>query len=86
MYYGNTSLDTQWRVQFINEVLNFLETAFAIELEKWKEEIRQSQLSEDQNYGYSWTQVEASNVLLKVKDLVVHENTIPFSSLPTMLS
>lgn len=83
---GNTILDGRQRLQFINDVLNFLDTAFTKELyhvETWKEKIRQSQQTKDLSYSYSWTQVEASNVLLQVKDLLIQGNITPFCSLPT---
>ena len=84
--YGNTKLDSQRRLQFINDVLNFLDTAFAKELyrvDKWKEKILQSKQTENIIFGYSGTQTEASNVLFQVKNLLIQENTIPFNSLPT---
>ena len=84
--YGNTKLDSQRRLQFINDVLNFLDTAFTKELyhvETWKEKIRQSLQTENVIFGYSGTQLEASNVLLQIKNLLIQENTIPFNSLPT---
>lgn len=84
--YGNTKLDSQRRLQFINDVLNFLDTAFAKELyrvEKWKEKILQTLQNENSISGYSWTQTEASNVLFQVKNLLIRENPIPFNSLPT---
>ena len=83
---GNTALDSQRRLQFINNVLNLLDTAFTQELyhvETWKEKIRQSLQSENVIFDYSRTQLEASNVLLQVKNLLIQENTIPFNSLPT---
>jgi len=83
---GNTALDGRRRLLFINDVLIFLDTAFTKELyhvENWKEKIRQSQQTEDLSYGYSWTQVEASNVLLQVKELLIQGNITPFCSLPT---
>lgn len=84
--YGNTKLDSQRRLQFINDVLNFLDTAFTKELyhvETWKEKIRKSLQTENIIFGYSGTQTEASNVLFQVKNLLIRENTIPFNSLPT---
>ena len=84
--YGNTKLDSQRRLQFINDVLNFLDTAFTKELyhvETWKEKIRKSLQTENIIFGYSGTQTEASNVLFQVKNLLIQENTIPFNSLPT---
>ena len=86
MYYGNTTLDSQRRLHFINDVLNFLDTAFTKELyhvEKWKEKIRQSLQTENVIFGYSGTQTEASNILLQIKTLVIYGNTIHFNSLPT---
>lgn len=86
MYYGNTTLDSQRRLQFINDVLNLLDTVFTKELyqiEKWKEKIHQSLQSENVIFGYSGTQLEASNVLLQVKKLVIYGHTIPFNALPT---
>ena len=82
---GNTD-DAQQRLLFINDVLNFLDTAFAKELyrvEKWKEKILQTLQNENSISGYSWTQTEASYVLLKVKELLIQVNTIPSSELPT---
>ena len=84
--YGNTKLDSQRRLQFINDVLNFLDTAFTKELyhvETWKERIRKSLQTENIIFGYSGTQTEASNVLFQVKNLLIRENPIPFNSLPT---
>ena len=84
--YGNTKLDSQRRLQFIIDVLNFLDTAFIKELyhvETWKEKIRKSLQTENIIFGYSGTQTEASNVLFQVKNLLIRENTIPFNSLPT---
>lgn len=86
MYYGNTTLDSQRRLQFINDVLNFLDTAFTKELylvEKWKQKILRSYENEKATSGYGWTQLEASNVLLQVKTLIIYGNTIPFNSFPT---
>jgi len=86
MYYGNTTLDSQRRLQFINDVLNFLDTAFTKELyhvETWKEKILKSLQSENVILGYSGTQTEASNVLYQVKDLLIRGNIIPFNALPT---
>lgn len=83
---GNVALDSQRRLQFINNVLNFSDTAFTKELyhvENWKEKIRRSLQSENVIFGYSGTQLEASNVLLQIKNLLIQENTIPFNSLPT---
>ena len=83
---GNTEYDTQQRLQFIIDVLNFLDTAFAKELyrvEKWKEKILQSKQTENSIFGYSWTQTEASYVLLQVKELLMQGNTIPSQELPT---
>jgi hypothetical protein len=83
---GNTEYDAQQRLLFINGVLMFLDTAFAKELyhvEKWKEKIYQSKQTENPIFGYSWTQTEASYVLLQVKELLLQGNTIPFHSLPT---
>lgn len=82
---GNTD-DAQQRLLFINDVLNFLDTAFANELyrvEKWKEKIWQSKQTENSIFGYSWTQTEASYVLLKVKELLIQVNTKSSSELPT---
>ena len=59
---GNTAYDARQRLLFINDVLNFLDTAFANELyrvEKWKEKIWQSKQPENPIFGYSWTQPEA---------------------------
>ena len=84
--YGNTKLDSQRRLQFINDVLNFLDTAFTKELyhvETWKEKILQTLQNEDPIFGYSRTETEASYVLLQVKELLIRENTIPFNLLPT---
>ena len=67
-------------------MLNFLDTAFAKELyrvEKWKEKILQSKQTENSIFGYSWTQTEASYVLLQVKELLMQGNTIPSHELPT---
>ncbi len=86
MYYGNTTLDSQRRLQFIKDVLNFLDTAFTKELyhvETWKEKILKSLQSENVILGYSGTQTEASNVLYQVKDLLIRGNIIPFNALPT---
>lgn len=86
MYSGNTTLDSQRRLQFINDVLNFLYTAFTKELyhvEKWKQKILRSYENEKATSGYGWTQVEASNILLQVKTLVIYRNIIPFNALPT---
>jgi len=86
MYYGNTTLDSQRRLQFINDVLNFLDTAFTKELyhvEQWKQKILRSYENEKATSGYGWTQVEASNILLQVKTLVIYGNIIPFNALPT---
>lgn len=83
---GNTAYDAQQRLLFINDVLNFLDTAFANELyhvEKWKEKICQSKQTENPIFGYSWTQTEASYVLLQVKELLMQGNTIPSHELPT---
>ena len=83
---GNTAYDVRQRLLFINDVLNFLDTAFAKELylvEKWKEKICQSKQTENPIFGYSWTQTEASYVLLQVKELLMQGNTIPSSELPT---
>ncbi len=83
---GNTKLDSQRRLKFINDVLNFLDTAFTKELyhvETWKEKIRKSLQTENIIFGYSGTQTEASNVLFQVKNLLIRENPIPFNSLPT---
>lgn len=83
--YGNTTFDSQRRLQFINDVLNFLDTAFTKELyhvETWKEKIRQSLHSENVFLGYTGTQTEASNILLKVKTLVIYGKITPFNSLP----
>ena len=88
MYYGNTTLDSQRRLQFIKDVLNFLDTAFTKELyhvEQWKQKILQCYEKENATSGYGWTQVEASNVLFQVKTLVIFGDTIPFNSLPTCL-
>ena len=84
--YGNTKLDSQRRLQFINDVLNFLDTAFTKELyhvETWKEKIRKNLQTENIIFGYSGTLTEASNVLFQVKNLLIRENPIPFNSLPT---
>ena len=84
--YGNTKLDSQWRLQFIHDVLNFLDTAFTKELyhvETWKDKILQTLQNEDPIFGYSRTETEASYVLLQVKELLIRENTIPFNLLPT---
>lgn len=86
MYYGNTTLDSQRRLQFINDVLNFIDTAFTKELyhvEQWKQKIIRSYENEKATSGYGWTQVEASNILLQVKTLVIYGNIIPFNALPT---
>lgn len=86
MYYGNTTLDSQRRLQFIKDVLNFLDTAFTKELyhvEQWKQKILRSYENEKATSGYGWTQVEASNILLQVKTLVIYGNIIPFNALPT---
>ena len=86
MYYGNTLLDSQRRLKFIKDVLNFLDTAFTKELyhvEQWNQKILQSYENEEATSGYGWTQLEASNILLQVKTLVIYGNTIPFSSFPT---
>ena len=86
MYYGNTLLDSQRRLQFINYVLNFLDTAFTKELyhvEQWKQKILRSYENEKATSRYGWTQVEASNILLQVKTLVIYGNIIPFNALPT---
>lgn len=83
---GNTAYDARQRLLFINDVLNFLDTAFAKELyrvEKWKEKICQSKQTENPIFGYSWTQTEASYVLLKVKELLIQVNTKSSSELPT---
>lgn len=84
--YGNTKLDSQRRLQFINDVLNFLDTAFTKELyhvETWKEKILQTLQNEDPIFGYSRTETEASYVLLQVKELLLQGNTIPSHELPT---
>ncbi len=86
MYSINTTLDSQRRLQFINDVLNFLDTAFTKELyhvETWKEKILKSLQSENVILGYSGTQTEASNVLYQVKDLLIRGNIIPFNALAT---
>jgi len=86
MYYGNTTLDSQQRLQFINDVLNFLDTAFTKELyhvEQWKQKILRSYENEKATSGYGWTQIEASNILLQVKRLLIYGDTIPFNALPT---
>ena len=83
---GNTEYDAQQRLLFIIDVLNFLDTAFAKELyrvDKWKEKILQSKQTENFIFGYSWTQTEASYVLLQVKELLMQGNTIPSHELPT---
>ena len=83
---GNTEYDAQQRLLFIIDVLNFLDTAFAKELyrvDKWKEKICQSKQTENPIFGYSWTQTEASYVLLQVKELLLQGNTIPSHELPT---
>lgn len=57
---GNTD-DAQQRLLFINDVLNFLDTAFAKELyrvEKWKEKICQSKQTENPIFGYSGTYIQ----------------------------
>ena len=84
--YGNTKLDSQRRLQFINDVLNFLDTAFTKELyhvETWKEKIRKNLQTENIIFGYSGTQTEASYVLLQVRELLMQGNTIPSHELPT---
>ena len=86
MYSGNTTLDSQRRLQFINDVLNFLDTAFTKELyhvEKWKQKILRSYENEKATSGSGWTQIDASNILLQVKTLFIYGNTIPFRALPT---
>ena len=73
-------------MQFIHDVLNFLDTAFTKELyhvETWKDKILQTLQNEDPIFGYSRTETEASYVLLQVKELLIRENTIPFNLLPT---
>lgn len=83
---GNTAYDARQRLLFINDVLNFLDTAFANELyrvKKWKEKICQSKQTENPIFGYSWTQTEASYVLLQVKELLMQGNIIPSHELPT---
>lgn len=83
---GNTAYDAERRLQFIINVLNFLDTAFAKELyrvEKWKEKILQTLQTENSIFGYSWTQTEASYVLLQVRELLMQGNTIPSHELPT---
>ena len=87
MYYsGNTIADSQQRLQYVNNVLNFIDTAFTKELyhvEQWKQKIIRSYENEKATSGYGWTQVEASNILLQVKTLVIYGNIIPFNALPT---
>ena len=83
---GNTEYDAQRRLQFINDVLNFLDTAFAKELyhvEKWKEKIYQSKQTENPIFGYSGTYMEAGLILSRIRQILQYENTIPFHSLPT---
>ncbi len=83
---GNKVYDAKKRLQFINDVLYFLDTAFTkglYHVEKWKEKIYQSFKKENEIFGYSWTQTEACYVLLKVKELLMQVNTIPSSELPT---
>ncbi|MBR1929392.1 MAG: hypothetical protein IJ834_06670 [Paludibacteraceae bacterium] len=83
---SNTAYDVQQRLQFIIDVLNFLDTVFAKELyrvEKWKEKILQTLQNENSISGYSWTQTGASYVLLQVKELLMQGNTIPSHELPT---
>ena len=84
--YGNTKLDSQRRLQFINDVLNFLDTAFTKELyhvETWKEKIRKSLQTENIIFGYSGTYMEAGLILTRIRQILQYENTIPFHSLPT---
>ena len=53
---GNTAYDAERRLQFIINVLNFLDTAFAKELyrvEKWKEKILQTLQTENPIFCYS---------------------------------
>ena len=83
---GNTAYDAHQRLLFINDVLKFLDTAFTKELyhvEKWKEKILQSKQTENPIFGYSWTHLEASQVLSLIKLILLYENTIPFNLLPT---
>ena len=84
--YGNTKLDSQRRLQFINDVLNFLDTVFTKELyhvETWKEKIRKSLQTENIIFGYSGTYMEAGLILSRIRQILQYENTIPFHSLPT---
>ena len=83
---GNTAFDAQQRLQFIIDVLNFLDTAFTnglYHVEEWKEKILQTLQKENSIFGYSWTQLEACDVLLQVKELLMQGNTIPSHELPT---
>ena len=67
MYYsGNTIVDSQQRLQYVNKVLNFIDTTFTKELyhvEQWKQKILQSYENENATSGYGWTHVEASDVI-----------------------
>lgn len=83
---GNTMLDSQQRLQFINDVLTFLNTTFAKELyhaEKWKNKILHSLQKEDGLCNYGWTQLAASEVIGDIKLLLIKDNTIAYDSLPS---
>lgn len=83
---GNTAYNAERRLQFIINVLNFLDTAFTKELyhvEKWKEKIYQSKQTENPIFGYSGIYMEAGLILSRIRQILQYENTIPFHSLPT---
>ena len=82
---GNNMWDSQRRLQFVQDVLTFLDTTFTKELyyvEQWKQKIYQSLQNEDGIFCYSWTQLAASDVLFNIKQLLIKDNTIAYDLLP----
>lgn len=82
---GNTMWDSQQRLQFIIDVLTFLNSTFTKELyhvEKWKNKILFSLQKEDGLSNYGWTQLAASEVVGEIKLLLIKDNTIAYDSLP----
>lgn len=82
----NTMYNSQLRLQFISEVLTFLDTTFTKELyhiEQWKQTIQQSLQNEDGIFCYNRTLFLTSNVLLTIKQLLIKDNTIAYDLLPT---